>query len=159
VHRADDICTALRIAEEFDIIITLDHCTEGHFLTDLLAQKQVPILLGPAISNRSKPELRHKTSAIHVDMDKAGIPFAIITDHPEQPIHTLYLTAILIHRDGVSKQTALRSITINAAKSVGLCDRIGSLAPGKDADIVIHEGELLTLDANIKAVFVNGQKR
>ncbi|MBE7022371.1 MAG: amidohydrolase [Ruminococcaceae bacterium] len=157
VHRADDICTAIRIAEEFNICITLEHCTEGHLLLPLLAQKKLPILLGPAISNRSKPELKNKTSKIHKALADAGIPFALITDHPEQPIQTLYLTAALVHQEGVEKRTALESITINAAKAASLADRIGSLAPGKDADIVIHRGELFTLDAKIEAVFVDGE--
>lgn len=159
VHRADDICTAIRIAEEFNIRITLEHCTEGHLLLPLLAQKKLPVLLGPAISNRSKPELKNKTAKIHKALADAGIPFALITDHPEQPIQTLYLTAALVHREGVEGRTALEAITINAAKAADLADRVGSLAPGKDADIVLHRGELFTLDAKIEAVFINGEKK
>ena len=147
VHRADDICTALRIAEEFDVRITLDHCTEGHLLLDLLKQKNVPVLLGPHLSNRSKPELKNKTEKIHKLMAEASIPFALITDHPEQPIQTLYLSASLVHHDGIDAKTALSAITKNAAKSAFLDDRIGSLAVGKDADIVIHRGALFSLDA------------
>lgn len=158
VHRADDICTALRIAEEFDVRITLDHCTEGHLLLDLIKQKNVPILLGPALSNRSKPELKNKTDKMHKLMADAGIPFALITDHPEQPIQTLYLSAALVHRDGVDAKTALAAITKNAAKSAFLDDRIGSLAVGKDADIVIHRGALFSLDSKIETVFINGNK-
>ncbi|MBE7036686.1 MAG: amidohydrolase [Ruminococcaceae bacterium] len=158
IHRADDIATAIRIAEEFGIKITLEHCTEGHLILPLLQEKNLPVILGPTFGSRSKPELKNMSFAIYKEFEKAGIPFAIMTDHPEIPINQLYLCAALAHQSGIKKETALAAITINAAKHVGLENRIGSLAPGKDADIVIHRGELFSLDSNIEAVFLNGQQ-
>lgn len=158
MHRADDIATAIRIADEFGIKITLEHCTEGHLIMPLLQEKKLPIILGPTFGSRSKPELKNMTFKIYKDFEDAGIPFAIMTDHPEIPIGSLYLCAALAHQSGIKKETALAAITINAAKHVGLEGRIGSLAPGKDADIVIHRGELFSLDAKIEAVFLNGKR-
>ena len=125
-------------------------------LLPLLAEKNVPLLLGPVISTRTKPELKNKSLGIFEAFSKQGLPFAIITDHPEQPIDTLYLSAALAHRAGLDKKQALAAITISAAKCVDLDKRIGSLTVGKDADIVIQSGELFTLDAKTEAVFVNG---
>ncbi len=156
VHRADDICTAIRIAEEFDIHITLEHCTEGHLIAPLLAEKKIPVMLGPTLGGRTKPELKNMSFDIYRVFEEAGIPFAIITDHPEIPLNRLYLCAALAHQSGVSTETALAAITINAAKNVGLSHRIGSIAPGKDADIVILSGSLLSLGSAVKTVFVNG---
>ncbi len=157
-HRADDICTAIRIAEEFDIRLILVHCTEGHLIAPLLAEKQLPLMLGPAMDCRTKPELKNKSYEVYCAMEEAGVPFAIISDHNVMPMSELYLLASLIHKYGVSRDAALRGITINAAKSIGIDDRVGSLAPGKDADIVIQSGELLTIGASVDAVFLNGKR-
>ncbi|MBQ2696885.1 MAG: amidohydrolase [Clostridia bacterium] len=157
-HRADDICTAIRIAEEFDIRLTIEHCTEGHLIAPLLAEKQVPLMLGPAMDCRTKPELKNKEYKVYCAMEEAGVPFAIISDHNVMPINELYLLASLIHKNGVSQDVALRGITINAAKNTGIDDRVGSLAPGKDANIVIQSGELLTLAAKVEAVFLDGKQ-
>lgn len=158
IHRADDIATAIRIADEFGIRITLEHCTEGHLILPLLKEKNLSIILGPTLGSRSKPELRNMTFDIYKAFEDADIPFAIMTDHPEIPIDRLYLCAALAHQSGIKKETALAAITINAARHVGLESRIGSLEPGKDADIVIQSGELFALDAKIEAVFLNGQQ-
>ncbi len=157
-HRADDICTAIRIAEEFDINITLEHCTEGHLIAPLLKEKNLPIMLGPTLGGRTKPELRNMSFETYSVFEKEGIPFAIITDHPEIPLNRLYLCAALAYQSGISAETALSAITANAAKNVGIFDRVGSIEPGKDADIVIHSGALLSLDAKIDAVFLNGKR-
>ncbi|MBQ4517778.1 MAG: amidohydrolase [Clostridia bacterium] len=158
IHRADDIATAIRIADEFGIKITLEHCTEGHLILPLLKEKNLPIILGPTLGSRSKPELKNMSFDIYKAFEDADIPFSIMTDHPEIPIDRLYLCAALAHQSGIKKETALAAITINAAKHVGLENRIGSLASGKDADIVIMSGELFTLNAKVKAVFLNGQQ-
>jgi len=158
-HRADDICTAIRIAEEFNIPITLEHCTEGHLIAPLLADKKIPIMLGPTLGGRTKPELKNMSFDIYKIFEEAGIPFAIITDHPEIPLSRLYLCASLACQSGISPKTALAAITIHAAKNVGIDHCVGSLAPGKDADIVLHVGPLFSLDAKISAVFVNGIQR
>lgn len=157
-HRADDICTAIRIGEEFNIKISLEHCTEGHFILPLLSEKQLPIMLGPTLGGRTKPELKNMSFDIYKKMDEAGISFAIITDHPEIPLSRLYLCASLAHQSGLPWRSALAAITINAAKNIGLADRIGSLSPGKDADIVIQRGELFSLQSKIEAVFLNGKQ-
>ncbi len=159
VHRADDIGTAIRIGEEFQIAITLEHCTEGHLILPLLAEKKLPIMLGPTLGGRTKPELRNLSFAIYKAFEDAGIPFAIITDHPEIPLNRLYLCAALACQSGLSPMNALAAITIQAAKNVGLHNRVGSLAVGKDADIVIHSGALFSLDAKIEAVFLNGSRK
>lgn len=156
-HRADDICTAIRIAEEFDIRLTIEHCTEGHLIAPLLAEKKIPVMLGPTFDVSSKPETKNMGYDVYIEMEKAGVPFAIITDHDVLPIENLYLFATLAHKNGVSKEGALRAITINAAKNTGIDDRVGSLAVGKDANIVILTGELLSLDTTVLAVFLDGK--
>lgn len=158
-HRADDICTAIRIGEEFGISVALEHCTEGHLIIPLLVEKKLPITIGPTFGSRSKPEIKNKTFAIYKTLEEAGIPFAIMTDHPEIPLNQLYLCAALACQSGISPRTALAAITINAAKNAGIDKRVGSLKPGKDADIVILAGTLFSLDAKIKAVFLNGTNR
>lgn len=156
-HRADDIATAIRIGEEFGIHITLEHCTEGDRLLPLLKEKKIPVMLGPTLGGRTKPELKNMNFSIYKAFEDAGVPFAIITDHPEIPLNRLYLCAALACQSGIGAETALASITIQAARNLGLEKRIGSLAPGKDADIVIHKGKLFSLDSTIEAVFLNGR--
>ncbi len=158
VHRADDIATAIRIAEEFNIKITLEHCTEGHLIAPLLKEKNLPIMLGPTLCGRTKPELKNLSFEIYKVFEENGIPFAIITDHPEIPIGRLYLCAALAHQSGIKRETALAAITIHAAENIGLAHKIGSLEPGKDADVVLISGELFSLDSKIETVFINGHK-
>ena len=157
-HRADDICTAIRIAEEFDIRITIEHCTEGHLIAPLLEEKKIPVMLGPTFGVSGKPETKNKSYEVYVAMEKAKVPFAIISDHDVLPIEDLYLLASLAHKNGVSLEGALKGITINAARNTGIEDRVGSIAKGKDADIVILSGELLTLETKVEAVFLNGNQ-
>lgn len=156
-HRADDICTAIRIAEEFNIRITLEHCTEGHLIADYLKKKNIPIMLGPTLGSKSKLELKNLSFDIYKCFEKEGIDFAIITDHPEITEDNLYLCAALAVRSGLSKDTALKAITINAAKNTGIDDRVGSIKKGKDADLIIISGELFSLDSEVKKVFINGE--
>ena len=157
-HRADDICTAIRIAEEFNIKLSIEHCTEGHLIAPLLKEKKIPVMLGPTFGTSGKPETKNMGYEVYLEMEKAGIPFAIITDHDVLPIEELYLFAILAHKNGVSRDAALRAITINAAKNTGIDDVVGSIKEGKDADIVIQSGELLSLSSKVEAVFVNGKQ-
>ncbi len=156
-HRADDICTAIRIAEEFNILITLEHCTEGHLICDILKKKNIPIMLGPTLGSKSKLELKNLSFDIYKCLEDAGVDFAIVTDHPEITEDNLYLCAALAVKHGLSKDTALKSITINAAKNTGIDKRVGSIKEGKDADLVIISGELFSLDSKIENVFINGQ--
>jgi len=157
-HRADDICTAIRIAEEYDILLTIEHCTEGHLITPLLAEKKIPVMLGPTFGVSGKPETKNTSYEVYCAMEKAEVPFAIISDHDVLPLEDLYLLASLAHKNGLSKEGALKGITINAARNTGIDDRVGSIAEGKDANIVILSGELLTLETNVEAVFLDGNQ-
>lgn len=157
-HRADDIFTALRIAKEFDLDITLEHCTEGHLIADELEKEGKPAFIGPTLSSRSKYELRNMTFDTPKVLFEHGIKIGIITDAPVIPLHYLSMCAGLAVKAGLPEQEAWKSITINPAQIVGISDRVGSLEVGKDADIVIFDGNPL-LDVNYKTRYtiINGQ--
>ncbi len=142
-HRADDIFTALRIAKEFDLDITLDHCTEGHLIADYLVKEGKCAIVGPSFGDKSKFELKNLTFETPSVLNKAGVKVAIITDSPVVPLNYLSLCAGLAVKSGMDQMEALKAITINAAEIVGLAERIGSLEVGKDADIVIFDGHPL----------------
>lgn len=138
-HRADDIMTAIRIAKEFDLDIVIDHCTEGHLISKELTKLEVPVVVGPSLTSRSKPELKNlsfKTAGI---LANKGVKVALMTDHPVIPLQYLPVCAALAVREGMKEEDALKAITINAAEIIGIQDRVGSLKPGKDADIVIWD--------------------
>lgn len=156
-HRADDILTAIRIAKEFDINITLDHCTEGYMIADILAEEGYPVILGPLISERSKIELRNQSITAPAILSKAGIKVAIMTDHPVIPVQYLPVSAAIAVREGMDEVEAIKSITINAAQITGIADRVGSLEVGKDADIAIFDGNPLEFRTKSRMVFINGR--
>jgi len=157
-HRADDIFTALRIAKEFDVDITLDHCTEGHLIADELAKEGKPALVGPTFGNRSKYELKNKSFDTPRILVEAGIKVAIITDSPVIPLQHLGLCAGLAHNAGLDEIEALKAITINPAEIVGLADRIGSIEVGKDADIAIFDGNpIKDLDCKTYMTIIDGK--
>jgi len=157
-HRADDILTALRIAKEFDVDITLEHCTEGHLIVDYLKEGiQKGIILGPALSNRSKVELQNLTFETPGILSKAGLKVAIMTDHPVIPLQYLPVCAGLAARAGMEEEEALKAITINAAEVLGIADKLGSLEVGKDADIVMYSGHPFDLRSKVELVMVNGK--
>ena len=156
-HRADDIFTAIRIAEEFHINITLDHCTEGHIIADYLSEKSYPVMIGPNLCDRSKPELKNASlKTPKILMDK-GISVAIITDHPEVPIQYLPLSAGLAMREGLTFEEALSAITINAARNTGISHQVGSIKPGKDADIVVTKQSPFDVLYQPQMVFISGR--
>lgn len=157
-HRADDIMTAIRIAKEFDINLTIEHATEGHLIASRLFQEGIACNLGPTLSDRSKPELKNMTFEIYGILEKAGVSVSIITDHPETPINFLPLCASLAVKYGMSEQGALEAITINPAKALRISERVGSLEEGKDADIAIFDKMPLDIFAKTKYVFINGEK-
>ncbi len=157
-HRADDIMTAIRIAEEFGLRVTLDHCTEGHLIADLIAAKGLPAIVGPSFSDRSKVELRNLTFETPGILSKAGVKIAIMTDSPVIPSQYLPLCAKLAVRNGLEPEEALKAITINPAEIVGLADRVGSLEAGKDADLVVFDRHPLAFEAEVERVFVNGKE-
>ncbi|NMB08541.1 MAG: amidohydrolase [Tissierellia bacterium] len=157
-HRADDIFTALRIAKEFDLDITLDHCTEGHLIADYLAEEGKGAIVGPTLSNRSKIELKNLTFDTPKILHEAGVKVAITTDSPVIPLHYLPICAGLAAKSGLDEMEALKAITINAAEIVGIDDKVGSIEVGKDADIVIYDGNpIKDIDCKTYATIINGE--
>ncbi|WP_035770072.1 amidohydrolase [Arthrobacter castelli] len=157
-HRADDIATALRMAEEFGYDLVLDHGTEAHILADVIAEKGIPVLIGPLFTARSKVELRQRSLANPGKLAAAGVDISIITDHPVIPIHYLVHQATLSVKEGLDRQQALESITINPAKVMGVADRVGSLEVGKDADLVLWTGDPLDVMQRATQVFIGGRQ-
>lgn len=158
-HRADDIYTAMRIAEEFNLKYVLVHCTEGHLIADDIKEKDTYALCGPSLCDRSKPELRNMTFETPGILDKNGITTAIITDHPVTPIQYLSLCAAYAHKAGMDYMQALKAITINPAKICAIDDRVGSIKAGKDADLVIFNGDPLNpIKADCVFVMVSGTR-
>lgn len=157
-HRADDIGTALRLADEFGYDLVLDHGTEAHLLADVLAARGVPVLIGPLFTTRSKVELRGRSMANPGRLDAAGVEISIITDHPVVPINFLIYQAALAVKEGLDRDAALRSVTINPARVLGLADRIGSLEPGKDADLVLWSGDPLDVMQRAMNVYIGGRE-
>ena len=159
-HRADDILTALRLAKEFNLKITIDHCTEGYMITDVLKDRLIEqgagIIIGPLLSERSKIELKNLSFAAPRILDEAGIPFAIMTDHPVIPIQFLAVQAGLAVREGLNEETAFRAITKNAADIVGIGERVGSLAVGKDADVAVFDGHPFDFRTHCVMTLING---
>jgi len=155
-HATEDIFTALRIAREFDLKITLEHVTEGHLIADELAAENVPLAVGPTLTSASKFELRNKSWTTPGILAAAGCQVSIITDSPVIPQEYLPLCAGLAVRAGMDPFKALQAITINAAKHAGIADRVGSLEPGKDADIVITDGCPFEIATNVLYVLIDG---
>jgi imidazolonepropionase-like amidohydrolase len=157
-HRADDIFSALRVAHEFGLKITLEHCTDGHLIADYLAKENVPVAVGPSLTHATKYELRNKTFETPGILSKAGCLVSIITDAPVIPQQYLALCAGLAVKNGMDKYEALKAITINPAKHLGIDARVGSLEVGKDADIILTRGDILELETEVLTVFINGVK-
>ncbi len=155
-HRADDIATALRIAEEFGYDLVIDHGTEAHLLADIIAARNIPVIIGPLFTSRSKVELRNRSLANPGRLDQAGVTIAITTDHPVVPINFLVHQASLAVKEGLDPETALRALTINPARIIGVDDRIGSIEPGKDADLAIWSGDPLDVLSRVRRAFING---
>ena len=157
-HRADDIFTAIRIAKEFGVRLTLEHVTEGHLIAGDLAQEDYPMAVGPSLTHASKFELRNKTFTTPGILAKAGCRVSIITDSPVIPQSYLPLCAALAVQAGMDPFDALRAITIRPAEHIGAADRVGSIECGKDADFVVMDGPWDAVASGVKAVFVNGEK-
>lgn len=157
-HRADDIATGVRIAKEFGLRCVIVHGTESHLIPELLAQEDIPVITGPALGDRSKPELANMTLENPAILWKAGVRFAICTDHPEVPIQYLPLCAALAVKGGLDPEEALAAITVTAARIAGLDGALGSLAPGRKADIVVTDRHPLELLGQVRAVFMGGRR-
>jgi len=157
VHRVDDIFTAIRIAKEFGLDMTLDHCSEGHLIAEELAKEGYPAIVGPDLSSRSKIEVQNvafKTAGI---LNAAGVKVAITTDHPVSLIQSLPLCAGLCVKSGMPMDAALRAVTIHAAQICRVSDRVGSLEVGKDADIAIFDGNPLDVLTEVYCTLINGE--
>ena len=155
-HRADDIATALRIAAEFGYDLVIDHGTEAHLLADILAAKDIPVIIGPLFTSRSKVELRNRSLANPGKLAAAGVTIAITTDHPVVPINFLAHQAALSVKHGLDRDVALQALTINPARIVGIEDRLGSIEPGKDADLVIWSGDPLDVLSRVTRALIDG---
>lgn len=156
-HRADDVATAMRLADEFGYDLVIDHGTEAHVLADILASRATPVLIGPLFTTKSKPELRGRSIANPGKLAAAGVEISIITDHPVVPINFLVHQAAFAVREGLDREVALRAITLNPAKVLGLDSRIGSLKAGKDADLVLWSGDPLDVMQSATQVFIAGK--
>jgi imidazolonepropionase-like amidohydrolase len=157
-HRADDIATAMRMAREFGYDLVIDHGTEAYLLADQIAAASIPVIIGPLFTSRSKVELRNRSLANPGRLAAAGITIAITTDHPVVPIHFLIHQATLAVKEGLPAETALRAVTINPARIIGVDSRLGSLAVGKDADLVIWSGDPLDVMSRAERVFIDGRE-
>ncbi len=155
-HRADDIATAVRIAEEFEFSLVIEHCTEGHKVADLLAEKEIPVVFGPGLAAKSKRENRERTFKTAGILAEKGIKIAIMTDSPVVPIKYLPLMAAYSVREGMDKEEALKAVTINAAEICNIDDKVGSIEKGKHADLVVVDGDPLELKSEINKVFIKG---
>jgi imidazolonepropionase-like amidohydrolase len=157
-HRADDIATAMRMAREFGYELVIDHGTEAYLLADQIAAAGIPVIIGPLFTSRSKVELRNRSLANPGRLAAAGVMIAITTDHPVVPVHFLIHQATLAVKEGLDPATALRSVTINPARIIGCDDRIGSLTPGKDADLVIWSGDPLDVMSRAERAYQDGRE-
>lgn len=158
-HQANDIFTALRIAREFDLRLTLEHVTEGHLIADELAgEKDVPMAVGPSLTFASKFELQNKSWSTPAVLTAAGCHVSIITDSSVIPQQYLPLCAGMAVKAGMDPFDALKAITINPAEHIGVADRVGSLEVGKDADLVITAGSPFEVLTEVKAVFIDGAR-
>lgn len=180
-HRQDDILTAIRIANEFNLKYTLDHCTEGHLIADVLKEeydlgqgenrgrgilaeagkaaggKMLGIIVGPVMGERSKPELSNMNLGTAGILRKAGLPVAIMTDHPEIPEQYLPLSAALAKKGGMAADAAIEAITKTAAEILGVADRYGTISVGKAPDLVLMDGDPLNLESRVKIVVGSGR--
>ncbi|MDO4794046.1 MAG: amidohydrolase family protein [Filifactor alocis] len=155
-HRADDILTAIRIIKEFDLKASLDHCTEGHLISDYIKDSGLPVVVGPTFGFNTKVELCNKTFDTPKKLYEAGIPFAIMTDHPVHPQSSLIFWAILSHKAGLPKGEALRAITISPAEILGIDDKVGSIKEGRDADFVVWDRDPMDIYARVVGVWIDG---
>ncbi|MBR3004450.1 MAG: amidohydrolase [Lachnospiraceae bacterium] len=156
-HQANDILTAIRIAQEFDVLLTIEHVTEGHMIADKLENCPYPLAVGPTLTHASKFELQYKSWATPGILAAKGCHVSIITDSPVIPQEHLPLCAGLAVKAGMNPFDALKAITINPAEHIGVADRVGSIEVGKDADFVIADGDPMVSDTTIRYVLIDGQ--
>lgn len=155
-HQTNDIVTAVRIAKEFNCRLSIEHCTEGHLIAGFLARNRVPCAVGPTTSPRVKVELMDRSFRTPADLAAAGVEVSIISDHPVIRQDLLPLCAALAVKHGLSEDDALRAVTVNPARLLGVQRRVGSLERGKDADLVLWSGHPLDVMSRVEMTFVNG---
>lgn len=155
-HRHDDIATAMRLADEFGYRLVINHGTEAHKLADVIAERDIPVIFGPMFTSRSKVELRDRAIANLAKIAAAGVRVAITTDHPVVPINFLVHQASLAVKEGLPRETALEALTVNPASFLKLDDRVGSLTPGLDGDVVVWSGDPLDVNSRAERVFIDG---
>ena len=156
-HKANDIFTAIRIAKEFDLKLTLDHSTDAAVIVDELAKEKYDMIVGPSLGHRTKVELAKKSFKTAGILNKAGIKISITTDSPVIPLQHLPICAALAVKEGLDKWEALKAITINPAQILGIDNRVGSIQVGKDADIVIWSGDLLDIMSDVEYTIIDGK--
>ena len=156
-HRQDDIFTAIRIAKEFSLDYVLIHATDGHLIADELRDERAKCVIGPLFADRCKPELVNQSIENAAKLHKMGVDIAICTDHPETPIQYLPVTAGIAVRGGLSREEAIRAITINPARFCDIDDRVGSIEPGKDADLTAFRGEVFDITEKPEFVIIGGK--
>lgn len=156
-HRHDDIMTAIRICEEFDIDFSIEHCTDGHLLTDILKKKNIVAMVGPGLSPPSKVETADFTDENAVILHRNGVKVCLISDHPFLNCRYFLNYAAIVHKHGLSVEETLRAITLSPAEALGIQDIAGSLEKGKDADFVVLGGDLFTLKGRVEATYIKGR--
>lgn len=156
-HRADDITTAIRIAEEFDVDICIEHCTEGHLIADFLGEKKIAAMVGPTLGTRPKIELANTSFSTPGILFRAGVKVALVSDHPVFPVEQLPVQAALVHKAGLPEEETLKAITINPAEIMGIHHRVGSIEPGKDADIIILNGHPFDWRTKVEKTLIDGE--
>lgn len=156
-HRADDITTAIRIAEEFDVDICIEHCTEGHLIADFLGEKKIAAMVGPTLGTRPKIELANTSFSTPGILFRAGVKVALVSDHPVFPVEQLPVQAALVHKAGLPEEETLKAITINPAEIMGIQHRVGSIEPGKDADIIILNGHPFDWRTKVEKTLIDGE--
>ncbi|WP_144764141.1 amidohydrolase [Curtobacterium sp. 9128] len=157
-HRHDDIATAIRLAGEFGYRLVVNHGTEAHKIADVLAEKDIPVIYGPLFTSRSKVELRDRGIPNLAAIAAAGVRVAITTDAPVVPIQMLVTQATMAVKEGLPRQTALEALTTNPATFLGFGDRVGRLAPGYDADLVLWTGDPLDATSRATRVWIDGRQ-
>lgn len=157
-HRADDICTAIRIAKEFNINLTLEHGTEAHLIADYIAQEGISVQVGPTFGSRTKPELINTSFETAKILSERGVRVSLVTDHPEIPQNSLNLCAAMAVKAGMDEFEALKAITVNPAETLNIDHMKGQLKEGLDADIVLWDGHPLDLQSKVVSVYVRGEE-
>jgi imidazolonepropionase-like amidohydrolase len=157
-HRADDICSGIRLAKEFDIDITIEHCSDGDIIADILQRENIAVNLGPTLTDRSKPELKNLSFDTYKNLSGRGLSVAIITDHPEITQDNLPLCAAMAVSRGMDEEQAFNAITINAARNCKIDERVGSLEIGKDADICVFSDNPVKFGAVCQMSFIDGKR-